>query len=128
MRSKDAGAVEKKGRKMNNNPRNPKRRGDHVENTNRDILNRVDRIRDLTWALLDDQISDAEVAELERMLEEDSTARANYLRCVQLHTDLAGHFAPPTPERDRKKTTTPILGFLGEASPTLGTAPTNQTV
>ena len=47
------------------------------------------RANELSWALLDDHISDAEFAEFERLLLGDETARETYVRCAHLHADLA---------------------------------------
>jgi hypothetical protein len=76
-----------------------------------------DRTQELTWALLDECINGEEFAELENRLLNERSARETYVGCIQLHTDLARHFADQaatsTPAR---RTNTPILGFLGTDS------------
>src|ERR1700752_4504463 len=48
----------------------------------------VDRVTQLTWALIDEQITREQLADLEALLLSDDAARGQYLRCIQLHTDL----------------------------------------
>jgi hypothetical protein len=86
----------------------------------------LDRTRELTWALLDEHITDAEMTELQQLLRTDKTARESYVRCVQLHAELAWHFTRPAKGASVAKGT-PILGFLspdvlttGIDSPTTG--------
>jgi hypothetical protein len=77
-----------------------------------------DRIQELTWALLDEQINDDEFNLLDTLLLSDEKARETYLGCTQLHADLMAHFAGPT-EATRSQTPTalPVLGFLtGDSS------------
>ncbi len=82
---------------------------------------KLDRTHELTWALLDEHISDAEMTELEQLLRTDKTARESYVRCMQLHAELAWQFtssaqksSPALPKG------TPILGFLNADLPNLG--------
>lgn len=105
------------------NPQNPASGSNHSSDGDFDNL---DRVHELTWALLDEHISDEEMAELESRLLADNTARDSYLRYAQMHADLATHFATPTEQREASKTATPVLGFLGEGLPTLGATQTNQ--
>ena len=51
-----------------------------------------ERVQELTWALLDEQISDDEMSLLDNLLLSDDAARRRYIDCVQLHTDLMQHF------------------------------------
>src|SRR5262245_46696472 len=87
---------------------------DHAGNEN------SDRVQELTWALLDEQISDDEFAQLNGTLLRDDKSRDTYLNCVRLHADLMAHFAAPS-ERTGKRSGTPILGLdlpgLGLQSP-----------
>jgi hypothetical protein len=73
----------------------------------------LDRVQELTWALLDEQITEDEVALLDNLLLSDDKARSTYVRCVQMHTELVGHFAA---QREKAGTATaaksPVLGFL----------------
>jgi hypothetical protein len=76
-----------------------------------------DPVEVLTWALLDDQITQDEIGLLDTLLLSDEAARGSYLECVQLHTDLLFHFS------DQQKvgsgaaaTKSPILGFLNEGT------------
>src|SRR4051812_38758288 len=81
----------------------------------------LDRTYELAWALFDEQISDAEMAELEGLLRGEKTARESYIRCVQLHADLASHFAGAAKSAkasDPKKP--PVLGFLNCGIPLTG--------
>jgi hypothetical protein len=91
-----------------------------------DDSGKVDRTHELTWALIDESITDAEMSELEELLRTDTTARESYTRCMQLHAELAWHFTSPAKRAPVKKST-PILGFLspdvlttGIDSPTTG--------
>ena len=91
-----------------------------------DDSGKLDRTHELTWALLDESITDAEMTELEQLLRTDNTARESYTRCMQLHAELAWHFTPPAKGTSLPKGT-PILGFLsadvlttGIESPTTG--------
>jgi hypothetical protein len=95
---------------------------DNSENTaGPDEGSKLDRTRELSWALLDEQIGDAEMSELELLLRTDGTARESYVRCMQLHADLASHFAPPAKRSPNPSTkATPILGFLNMDTPFTG--------
>src|SRR5436190_16747224 len=73
----------------------------------------LDRVQELSWALLDDHINGEELAELEGLLLADDGARGSYVGCVQLHADLTRHFAPAAPTTTKS---TPVLGFLGTDS------------
>jgi hypothetical protein len=42
----------------------------------------------LTWAVLDENITQKELKRLEQLLLEDSEARQTYINCVQMHADL----------------------------------------
>jgi len=66
------------------------------ENSNRigdDAQLIKERVQELTWALVDDNISDEEFPLLESLLLSDDGARGAYLGCMQLHSDLLSHFA-----------------------------------
>ena len=48
----------------------------------------ADPVETLSWALLDEQITEDEIGLLDTLLLSDASARVAYLGCVQLHTDL----------------------------------------
>jgi hypothetical protein len=80
-----------------------------------------ERIQLLTWALLDELISDEEMSALDGLLLSDAAARSEYLRCVELHADLHSHFAEkPSTSAQPSETKIPVLGFLHDESPPLG--------
>jgi hypothetical protein len=72
-----------------------------------------ERVQELTWALLDEAITEDEKSLLDTLLLSDDTARRCYLECVMLHADLLANFSekPITPEAR----TSGVLGFLGGA-------------
>lgn len=53
----------------------------------------------LIWAMLDDQLDDAEMRQLSKMIEEDAAVRTRYIDCVQLHVDLREHFGRAAAEK-----------------------------
>ena len=53
----------------------------------------LERVQELTWALVDEQITDDEMRLLDNLLLSDDEARGTYIGCMQLHTDLMDHFA-----------------------------------
>lgn len=73
----------------------------------------ITRVHDLTWTLVDEQITEEQMKELEGLLLGDSLARDAYIRCIQLHADLTTEFQQPN---QKAKKSTPVLGFLGDAS------------
>ena len=77
-----------------------------------------DRIQELTWALIDEQINDDEFHLLDNLLLSDEKARGSYIGCVQLHADLMSHFAVPTGTAGSKAgRESQILGFLNSDVP-----------
>jgi hypothetical protein len=85
-----------------------------------------DPVESLSWALLDEQITDDEIGLLDTLLLSDASARSAYVGCVQLHNDLLFHFG------DEKKvaagalaTKSPVLGFLNDAALPFGVQPPN---
>jgi hypothetical protein len=58
-----------------------------------DIEPLLKEVQELTWALLDENISSEESARLEQVLTDEEAARQIYLDCVQLHVELRQHFA-----------------------------------
>jgi hypothetical protein len=61
----------------------------------------LEEAESLTWALLDDQLSEVDSARLARLLEENQEARVRYIECVQLHVDLQDHFSPANSPQDK---------------------------
>ena len=76
-----------------------------------------DRVQELTWALLDEQINDDEFILLDNLLLSDEKARNAYLGCTRLHADLMMHFAAIPAEQARVGSKTPVVGFLSDALP-----------
>ena len=73
----------------------------------------LDRVQELTWAMLDEHIADEEKAWLDSTLCSSAEARCVYLRCVQIHTELMAHFsAPGKPAGEQSAAKSPVLGFL----------------
>jgi hypothetical protein len=86
----------------------------------------ADPVEALTWALLDDQITQDEIGLLDTLLLSDEAARGSYLECVQLHTDLLFHFS----EQEKvgggsAAMKSPVLGFLSEGALPFGVQPPN---
>jgi hypothetical protein len=76
-----------------------------------------DRVQELTWALLDEQINDDEFHLLDNLLLSDEKARATYIGCTQLHSDLLSYFAVPAGAAGSKVgKNSPLLGFLSSDS------------
>lgn len=81
-----------------------------------------ERVQELTWAAIDDQISSDEMRLLDTLLLSDDAARKTYIGCVQLHTDLVQHFSPePVGPANAN-----VLGFLQGMTPPLGVPPTTE--
>jgi hypothetical protein len=77
----------------------------------------LDRVHELSWALLDDNISNEARAELENLLLSDPAARDSYALCAQLHAELASFFAPTNAAPGKSAARTPVLGFLADGFP-----------
>ena len=72
-----------------------------------------ERVQELTWALVDEQINEDEMRLLDSLLLSDDAARDTYVRCVQLHTDLLAHFADASKQPAGGQA--PVIGFLSDA-------------
>ena len=74
----------------------------------------LNQVEELTWALLDDNATEADVARLQSLLASSASARQDYLRCIELHVGLHDHFADVAPPSDKPAAAakSPILGFL----------------
>lgn len=57
-----------------------------------DFERQIEESEALIWDLLDDELDEADFARLVSLLEENSTVRARYVDCVQLHVDLQDYF------------------------------------
>jgi hypothetical protein len=85
-----------------------------------------DPLATLSWALLDEQITQDEIGLLDTLLLSDDVARATYLSCVQLHTDLLYHFQEQRqPAAIVAATKSPVLGFLSDAGQPFSVQPPN---
>src|SRR3954464_14912813 len=70
------------------------------------------RVQELTWALVDESISDDELSLLESLLLSDDAARSTYLGSMQMHSDLLSYFAGSSSNSKAKSATTTVLGHL----------------
>ena len=85
-----------------------------------------DTVSTLSWALLDEQITQDEIGLLDTLLLSDPAARNTYLDCVQLHTDLLFHFSEQQqPAAAATATKSPVLGFLSDSAMPFGVQPPN---
>jgi len=81
----------------------------------------LERVQELTWALVDEHITDDEMTLLESLLLSDDQARQRYIDCTRLHADLTLHYAKPIPTTsDTGTSRSPVLGFLNAGIPPLG--------
>lgn len=89
-------------------------------------LNVLERVQELTWALLDENISDDEMSLLDTLLLTGESARNRYIECVQLHTDLMAHYNAPEKTAAAAGAGTPVLSFLSGSSFSSDVAAPNQ--
>lgn len=80
-----------------------------------------ERVQELTWAMVDNQIEPGEFELLENLLLSDDNARRTYVDCVQLHAELVGHYAKQ--QSSSTPGTSSILSFLGGGNPSVGVQP-----
>lgn len=80
----------------------------------------LERVEELTWALLDDNISDDEMSLLDTLLLTGDDARNRYIECVQLHTDLMAHYAEPSQGAVGAFSKSPILSSLNTGMSSIG--------
>lgn len=84
----------------------------------------ADRVRELTWAMVDENLEDSQWSELQKLLTDSSSARFAYIEAMQLHTDLLFHFQDQHKGESKKDPDTPILGSIEAStaitSPTMG--------
>jgi anti-sigma factor RsiW len=70
----------------------------------------LDEAEALIWALLDGSLDAADTARLEGLIKQDKAVMDRYLQCVQLESELRGHFgAPPIKAPLPPQQSTPIL-------------------
>ncbi len=76
---------------------------------------RLDETETMIWAMLDDQLDNAEMTRLSQLIEADAAVRARYIECVQLHVDLREHFGRAASEKAARTVVLPNLthGLLG---------------
>lgn len=77
----------------------------------------LERVQELTWAMLDEQITDDEFRLLENLLLSDDDARDTYVNCMQLHVGLMAHYATPQTAAAKGTILPPVLGFLNTGGP-----------
>jgi hypothetical protein len=77
----------------------------------------LERVQELTWAMLDEQISDDEFRLLENLLLSDDDARDTYVNCIQLHAGLMAHYLPRTIPAAASGSKSPVLGLLDTSAP-----------
>jgi hypothetical protein len=80
----------------------------------------LERVQELTWALIDDEIAADEMSLLDSLLLSDDQARKRYIECSQLHADLTLHYANPAPAAAKGASKSPVLGFLSSGIPPMG--------
>jgi hypothetical protein len=81
----------------------------------------LERVQELTWALVDEQITDDELSLLDSLLLSDDKARARYVECVQLHAALTMHYATGAKAAGATSgSKSPVLGFLNAGIPSMG--------
>ena len=78
----------------------------------------TNRVQELTWAMVDDHLADAEWSELQKLLTDSAESRHAYIDAIQLHTDLLFHFQNQSAREVLPvEESTPVLGFLGDPVP-----------
>jgi hypothetical protein len=80
----------------------------------------IERVQEMTWSLVDEQITEDELALLDNLLLSDYKARDRYIECVQLHADLAAHFAAESPAPNPASAKSAVLGLLNSVMPPIG--------
>lgn len=75
---------------------------------------RLNRVDELTSLLLDEAISESQVAELERVLQDHPDARRRYIEEMQLHCDLMDYFSEVRGDSPDKSNRPAILTMLGQ--------------
>jgi hypothetical protein len=53
---------------------------------------KLEEAETLIWAMLDEQLENADMERLAKMIEQDAEIRSRYIDYVQLHVDLREHF------------------------------------
>ncbi len=86
----------------------------------------LDQAEEMIWSLLDDNLPKADVPRLEEMIKNNDDVRNRYLECVQLHSDLSGHFGGAAKLKISELPSSfgsPVLGSLGDAAPGVDAGP-----
>ncbi len=88
----------------------------------------VDEVQQLTWGLLDEQLSDDEITRLEQLVCKHDEARQAYVCCVQMEIDLKDHFANQSETNQAEvkgeaSKKSPVLGFLNDGDSPIGMMP-----
>jgi hypothetical protein len=85
----------------------------------------LEEVESLTWALLDDQLDEADGTRLTQLLEAHEDARARYVECVQLHIDLQNHYAgePTAAPGDKSKGATVLPNLMPGGMPGVESRP-----
>lgn len=88
------------------------------------LVDPKERVRELTWALVDERIENAQWSELQKLLTDSVDARGAYIEAIQLHSDLLFHFKNQQANDAKQEKETPILGSLESkdaiAAPAIG--------
>jgi hypothetical protein len=87
---------------------------------------RLAQAEEMIWSLLDGNLPEADRARLEEMIKDDGDIRNRYVECVQLHTDLAEHFAGRAKLNISEQPTSsdsPVLGSLDNTIPSVEAGP-----
>ena len=83
----------------------------------------LEKAEQLIWNLLDDRLPAEDVPQLQTMIKEHDHVRQLYLDCVQIHTELVGHFAKEPKLELPDLPSPPILGSLGDSLPGVDPGP-----
>jgi len=60
----------------------------------------MDDVEELSWKMLDHNISDSDLRRLELLLQNDAECRQRYLDCAKLHCELNAFFNPASQEQE----------------------------
>ena len=53
-----------------------------------DVSKLAAEVQEIVWALVDDQVTDEQIARLEQLVVRSDDARRTYVQCMQMHADL----------------------------------------
>tara|TARA_R110002073_G_scaffold328728_2_gene510340 strand:+ start:9410 stop:9706 length:297 start_codon:yes stop_codon:yes gene_type:complete len=60
----------------------------------------MDDVEELSWKMLDNNISEADLRRLELLLQDNAECRQRYLDCAKLHCELNAFFNPASQEQE----------------------------